>query len=111
MNSIVRRQFEVLHQTQALRDQLMDILSDADLRYKLPGSNPTLGEVCREIGEVETDYIVSFKTFKIDFSYRHPGIAHSVEHLKAWYKSNIAALDAALTARGCSFTTGRSART
>lgn len=55
MNSIVRRQFEVLHQTQALRDQLMDILSDADLRYKLPGSNPTLGEVCREIGEVETD--------------------------------------------------------
>ncbi len=100
MNSIVQHQFEVLHQTQALRDQLMNILSDDDLRYKLPGGNPTLGEVCREIGEVETDYIVSFRTFRLDFSYRHPdpGIAHSVEQLKAWYKSNAAALDAALTA-------------
>jgi hypothetical protein len=69
----------------------MDRLTDADLAYKLPGDNPTLGELCREIGETEHAYIQSYRTFKHDWSYRHPdpGIASSVERLKTWF----AALD------------------
>lgn len=87
MNSIIQTQGSVLTQTQALRSQLMDLLTDEDLQFRLPGDNPSLGELCREIGEIERVYIQSFKTFTTDLSYRHPdpSIANSVERLKAWY--------------------------
>jgi hypothetical protein len=46
-----------------------------------------LGKLCVEIGEVQTSYIQSFKTFKQDFSYRvdDPGLTQSVNELKTWY--------------------------
>ncbi|MBZ0301464.1 MAG: hypothetical protein K8J31_17075 [Anaerolineae bacterium] len=93
MNSIVQQQFGVLKQTMVLRDQLMDVLTAQDLAYKLPG-NMTLGELCREMGEVEQSYIDSFKTFRQDWSYRYPepGIASDLGKLKVWFQS----LDAAL---------------
>ncbi len=86
MNSLVESEFP-LHETQSLRYDLMQTLTDSDLAYKLPGDNPTLGELCREIGEVEYSYIQSFKTSKQDWSYRNnePELATSVERLKAWY--------------------------
>jgi uncharacterized damage-inducible protein DinB len=72
---------------QALRDQLMEILTDADLAYTPGGANPPLGALCRELGEVEYSYIQSFKTFTLDFSYRNPepGLETSVARLSAWY--------------------------
>jgi hypothetical protein len=72
---------------QALRDQLMTLLMDEDLRYRLGGANPTLGILCREIGEVEYAYIQSFKTFKQDFTYRNtePSLEDSVTTLAAWF--------------------------
>lgn len=89
MNEFLKQQASVLQQTQALRDQLMDILTDDDLQFKLPGHNPTLGALCREMGDVQRSYIDSFKTFKQDFSHRNPDatLETSVEKLAAWYKA------------------------
>lgn len=86
MNSLIETEFP-LREAQNLRYYLMDILTDNDLAYKLPGDNPTLGELCREIGEIEYRYILSFKTFSYDRTYHtdKPELATSVVHLKAWY--------------------------
>lgn len=86
-NSIVQNQFNVLKETMALRDQLMEIVSDGDLAYNPGGDAKSLGVLCREMGEVEYGYIQSFKDFKLDFAYRYPDatIANSVSGLKAWF--------------------------
>ncbi len=86
MNSLVASEFP-LHETQNLRYDLMNTLTDSDLAYALPGDNPTLGELCREMGEVEHSYIQSFITLKQDWSYRNnePDLATSVARLQAWY--------------------------
>lgn len=86
MNSLLESEFP-LHATQSLRYDLLQRLTDSDLAYKLPGDNPTLGELCRESGEIEYSYIQSFKTGKLDWSYRNPepAIVTSVSRLQAWY--------------------------
>ena len=86
MNSLLEDEFP-LHEAQRLRYDLLKALTDSDLAYKLPGNNPTLGELFREIGEIEYSYIQSFKTFKYDLSYRNtePELATSVIHLQVWY--------------------------
>jgi uncharacterized membrane protein YccC len=100
MNSIVSQFGELLTMTHALREQMVSLLTDADLAYRLPGANPTLGKLCREWGEVQHAYTESFKTFKQDFSYRteEPGVETSVEWLTAWYKTLDAEMAAALEA-------------
>ena len=87
MNSIMKEYYPIFEMYQALRNQLMEILSDEDLSYQPGGDNPTLGALCREIGEVEHAYIQSFKTFKQDFSYRNeaPGLENGVEKLSTWF--------------------------
>jgi hypothetical protein len=96
MNSYVQQHFDVFRQTMALREQMLDLLMDDDLRYRLPGANPTLGELCRESGETEYAYIQSFKTLRHDFTYRNnnPELAQSVAALKDW----LSALDADILA-------------
>lgn len=73
-----------------LKPQMLELLSDADLAHTLPGS-PSLGELCKEMGETEQSYLNSFKTTKLDFKYRNPdaALATSVSALAVWY----AALD------------------
>jgi len=87
MNSIMTGYFPGFQSYQAMREQLMQTLSDGDLSYTPGGANPPLGALCREIGEVERAYIDSFKTFVLDFSYRNttPGLEQSVAQLAAWY--------------------------
>jgi hypothetical protein len=72
---------------QALRDQLLGMLTDADLGYRGGGENPTLGALCRENGEIERSYIESFKNFRLDFGYRNPDprLETSVSALSSWY--------------------------
>lgn len=96
MNSIMTGYYPIFEQYQAMRNQLMGILTDADLDYQPGGANPPLGVLCREIGETEYAYIQSFKTFKLDFSYHNdePGLAQSGARLAAWF----AALDQELKA-------------
>src|SRR5690349_3316515 len=100
MNSLVERELPILKATQALRGQLMNALTDDDLAYELPGENPTLGELCFEMGEIENSYIQSFKTFTQDFNYRPDtdNVGKSVEKLKAWYQMPDTELVAALSA-------------
>jgi uncharacterized damage-inducible protein DinB len=88
MNSFMEQQGAVLKETFALRTQIMALLSDADLAYRPTERNRSLGELCREIGEVETSYIQSFKTFKQDWSHRATdgAAASSVDKLRAWYE-------------------------
>lgn len=83
---------------QALRDQLMEILADNDLSLRVGGANPTLGALCREIGEIERSYIESFKTFGLDFGYRNPDprLESSVAALSSWYAELDSELRAAI---------------
>lgn len=84
MNSLIQ---EELPGNQDLRDQLMDMLSDQELAYKLPGNNPTLGELCEEMGQIQQVYTHSFKTLRHDWAYSdsQPETPNSVASLKAWY--------------------------
>lgn len=65
----------------------MEILSDRDLAVRLDGDTPSLGSLCREIGEIEQSCVESFTTFRQDFAYRNPDPAaeQSVAALQAWY--------------------------
>ena len=89
MNSIMREQGQILEQTQALRNQLMEILTDEDLDYSPGGENLTLGALCREMGEVQQAYISSFQTFEQDFGYRvkDPELERSVDKLRSWFQA------------------------
>ena len=95
MNSLIEQE---LPGTQELRDQLMDMISDHDLTYKLPGHNPTFGELCEEMGQIQQVYIHSFKTFQQDWGYRASQLeaTNRVASLKAWYKKLDAELYEAL---------------
>jgi DinB family protein len=98
MNSIMTGYFPAFQLYQAMREQLIETLTDGDLGYTPGGANPPLGVLCREIGEVERAYIDSFKTFVLDFSYRNstPGLENSVARLAAWYTELDAELKAAI---------------
>lgn len=89
MNSLMEQQSELLESTMELRRDLLSVLTDADLAFRLPGRNGTLGELCRESGEIEQAYINGFKHFKQDFDYRHPdpAVTTQVDKLRAWLES------------------------
>lgn len=86
MNTLVQQQFSILDQTFALRHQVLDLLDDADLSLSLPGSNMTLGALCRESGQTDQIYIDSFKTGKQAWMYQPDADREgSVEKLREWY--------------------------
>lgn len=89
MNSIITDAYSLFELYQALRNQLMEILTDEDLSFRPGGDNPSLGELCRQIGEIEQSYINSFKTFEQDFSYRNqePGLQNSIGQLTTWFEA------------------------
>ncbi|HVU09834.1 MAG TPA: DinB family protein [Phototrophicaceae bacterium] len=100
-NVLVTNQLAGMHETQKIRVDMMNLLTDADLAYKLPGDNVTLGALCREMGETEQIYIDSFKSFKMNWAiYRtsDPALAGSVDQLKAWYQTLDQQFDAAIEA-------------
>ena len=100
MNSIMKEYYHVFEMYQALRNQLMELVDDEDLAYTPGGDNPTLGALCKEMGEVEHAYIQSFQTFQQDFSYRNeePGLDGSVARLSAWFQALDGELRAAIEA-------------
>jgi hypothetical protein len=87
MNTILQNFWSGFEMYQALRNQLVAQLTDADLAYRLPGDNPTLGDLLLDIGQTQTAYIASFKTLTLNFNYRHPDptIATSVTRLRDWF--------------------------
>jgi hypothetical protein len=89
MNSIVRDHLPATYfaEYQLLRNQLMELLADDDLAFRPGAGTASLGELCREIGEIEHAYVESFRTFRQDFDYRNPDprLVGSVAALTAWY--------------------------
>jgi predicted transcriptional regulator len=73
---------------QRLKHQMIAIVSDSELAHVIEGS-PTLGELCKEHGEVEQSYIDSFRTHRVRFDYRHPDpeVASSTTSLHEWYET------------------------
>jgi hypothetical protein len=63
MNSLFDEEIRGHHRT---RDQLLTVVADAGLGYRLPGQNPTLGELLVELGDLEGIYTHSFETFTLD---------------------------------------------
>ena len=100
MNAEIQRFWELNRMYTPLRDELMTVLDDEDLAFSPGGSNPTLGELCRELGETLYAYAQSFQAFKVDFSYRSDDDSYlsSVARLQAWYKQLDAELEANLEA-------------
>jgi hypothetical protein len=72
---------------QLLRDELMAIVTDDDLAFRPGPGAATLGELCREIGEIEHSYIEALRTFRQDFSWRCPDLRVERESavLAAWF--------------------------
>ncbi|MDX2137459.1 MAG: hypothetical protein SF123_05140 [Chloroflexota bacterium] len=97
MNSLTS-QFELLNASVKVRDLLLDASTAADLTFAVHG-NPTLGELFRELGEVQHSYIEAFKTFRQNFDYRHPdpSIAADKGRLGEWFKTLDADIEAAIT--------------
>ena len=87
MNSIMQNYWPLFEMYQAMRGQMLGLLSDDELLFSPGGANRPLGELFREIGETERAYIDSFKEFACSFSFRNsdPGLAQSVERLGAWH--------------------------
>jgi hypothetical protein len=99
MNSIMTDYYPTFRMYQALRGQLMELLTDDDLQSTVGGQNPPLGALCVEIGEVQQAYNRSFMDWRIDFSYRNPepGLAESVSQLAGWYRVLDAELEAVIS--------------
>ncbi|HSN76098.1 MAG TPA: DinB family protein [Anaerolineae bacterium] len=99
MNSLITDYYPTFRMYQALRGQLLELLSDEDLRFTPGGQNPSLGALCVEIGEVQQAYNRSFMDGRIDFSYRNPepGLAASVSQLATWYRVLDAELEAVIS--------------
>jgi hypothetical protein len=87
MNQAMKERWGWVEGTHALRTQLLDAVSDAELSFTPGGQAMTLGALCREMGDVEHSYVQSFKTFTQDFKNRNttPGIESSVAQLKTWF--------------------------
>lgn len=95
MNNLVAQYFPIFKLYQAIRGQLLEVLTDKDLNYELGGETLPLGVLCKEIGEVQQAYIDSFKTLTQNFDYHHPDpdMALNVAKLKSWYAELDAELD------------------
>lgn len=86
MSETFKEFMKLLPHYQNLKHQMLEFLDDGDLAHNIPGS-PSLGELCKEIGETEQSYVNSFRDLKLNFKYRNPDatLATSASALAAWY--------------------------
>jgi hypothetical protein len=77
MNSLFDEEIRGHH---SMRDHLLTLVSDADLAYKLPGWNPTLGELLVEMGDIQGVYTHSFETLALDWTHRQPAPTPGADH-------------------------------
>ena len=86
MNRLMQEVWPIVEGTHAMRSKALDTLNDADLAFSPGGQNMKLGELIRELGEIEYSYLQSFKTFKQDWTYKNTeaGLENSLSKLKKW---------------------------
>lgn len=96
MSSYMQEKWSTVEGTHAMRDELLDTLTDADMAFNPGGANMTFGALWRELGEIEHSYVQSLRNFTQDFDYRNSeaGLDGSVARTKAWLQ----ALDAEMKA-------------
>jgi hypothetical protein len=84
LNSLFEEEIRGHH---SMRDHLLTVVSDADLAYRLPGLNPTLGELLVEMGDIQGVYTHSFETFTLDWAHRQvPSPSPiTIPGLRAWF--------------------------
>ena len=102
MNSLIREHLPATYfeDYQSLRRQLVEIVTDDDMRSRFGGTSQTLGALCREMGDIQHSYVESLKTFRQDFDYRHPdsSVETSVEALTKWFDALDKDMKAAIAA-------------
>lgn len=86
MNSLFDEEIRGHH---SMRDHLLTVVSDADLAYKLPGQNPTLGEQLIEMGDIQGVYTHSFETCTLNWTHRQlpPPELITIASLQAWFRA------------------------
>lgn len=96
MNSLYEEEIRGHH---SMRDHLLTVVSDADLAYKLPGQNPSLGGVLVELGNIQGVYTHSFETFVLDWTHRQlpPPSPVTLAGLRAWFEAQDDAMETALS--------------
>jgi hypothetical protein len=89
MNRYMELKWSWIESSHTMRTTLLTSLSDADLTFTPGGQNMPLGELFREMGDVELSYVESLKTFSQDWSLHNAeaDLAQSVERLDAWMQS------------------------
>ncbi|MEO8246745.1 MAG: hypothetical protein ABI622_06440 [Chloroflexota bacterium] len=96
MNSLFDEEIRGHH---SMRDHLLTLVTDADLAYRLPGANPSLGELLVEMGDLQGVYTHSFATFTLDWTHRElaPPSPITVSDLRAWFQAQDEAMRDALS--------------
>lgn len=100
MLSELETRWSMIEGTHALRTGAIEKLTDAELAFTPGGNALTLGELCKEMGEVERSYTDSVKTYTQNFDYKHAdtSVTTSLEKLQAWYTELDTEMKAALEA-------------
>lgn len=100
MNRYVDEDWWWIEGAHGLRDELLGLLTDAELGYSPGGDNLTLGALFRQMGEVEYAYLQGLKTLKQNWEYRNTeeGLDGDVARLGAWFHELDAELQAVVTA-------------
>lgn len=101
MNRYMDEKWSWIEGSHDLRDEILQALSDADLAFSPGGDNMPLGELFRQMGEVEHSYLQGLKTFAQDWEYHNTdsGLEADRDRLQAWLRE----LDAELTAIASAF--------
>lgn len=100
MNRMIEEKWPWIEGSHGMRTEILNTLTDADLTFSPGGANMTLGELCREMGEVQHSYIQSFRTFTQNWDYKNAeaGLDRSIHHLKAWFEQLDSEMKTALDA-------------
>ncbi len=110
MNSLVRDHLRrrTSRNTSGSGTSSWNVLTDDDLAFRPGPDTFSLGELCREIGDIEHSYVQALRVFRQDFEWRNPDpqAERSVAVLTAWYSD----LDRDLLARDRSADRGRHRR-
>ncbi|HEX2765731.1 MAG TPA: hypothetical protein VHR55_03710 [Candidatus Limnocylindria bacterium] len=95
MNDLFEEEIRGHH---SMRDHLLTLVTDADLGYRLPGWNPTLGGVLVELGNLQGVYTHSFETSVLDWSHRRLPAPDpmTVAGFRTWFAAQDEAMKAAL---------------
>lgn len=96
MNNLYEEEIRGHH---SMRDHLLTVVAEADLAYKLPGQNPTFGELLVELGNIQGVYTHSFETLALDWGHRQlpPPAPVTIAALKAWFQAHDDAMSSALS--------------